>query len=180
MARTVDTYSARGFAYTALFSVAVMAISGWLLYLSAPERLTCDRTADGRVLCRLERTVAGIAVRDRAMGRVQGAVVVSSTPSEPRVGARPRTQQGSHWVRYHTDAGWLEGVQTASHHEQATLVSGLDGFLADRQATRFEAGVGGQGPVARHVPWVFVAGASILPLWLVGYFFPATRPSRRR
>jgi hypothetical protein len=180
MAERVGTYSARGFLSATAFSVAVMALSGWLLYLSAPERLTCERTADGPALCRLERRVVGIVVRDRSLGRVQGASVESSTPVAPRVGERPRTQASTHWVRYATDTGWVEGVQGESHHEQAALAKGLTAFLADRQARRFEAAVGGQGPAARYLPWAFGAGASILPLWLVGHLFPATRPNRRR
>ena len=180
MVTRVDTYSTRGFVRTLAFSLAVMAVSATFLYLTAPERLICERAADGEVVCGLTRTMMGLTVRVLRLGSVRGAAVKTSEPVPARVGERPRQREASHWVRYDTAGGLVEGVQSHSYSEHADLVKELTAFIADGRARTFEARVAGHGPVFTYVPWVFGFGASLVPLWVVGYLFPWTRPKARR
>jgi hypothetical protein len=174
----VTTYSFWGFLRTLAFSLAVMVPTGVLLYLSAAEALTCRRDAAGRPDCELTRRVAGFPVRARDLGIVNSAK--RETSSEPSSFDRRRQQHmPSFWVRYFTARGWVEGVQSHVASEHDDLVARLSTWLADPKAATFEATVGGGSTTQRYAGWGFLFGASIVPLWVVGYLFPATRPHAR-
>lgn len=177
MAAHVDTYSRRGAVFTGAFSLVLVSVSGWILYLSAPERLSCERRADGRAGCRLERRVAGLSVRQLDIGPVQGSAVEEATPPY-RFGADRNTQNWNpvYWLLIHTDAGAVHTVQGEERSLYADAQRRLQEFLADPLTRDFEATFPGS---PRPYPWafgVFVLGVSLPPLWVLGWLFPALRP----
>jgi hypothetical protein len=169
MAGSTDTYSKKGAIQTATFSLVVMAVSGLVLYLSAPEKLRCERDALGRARCRLERRVAGVAIRDRDLGFVQRAEVKDSS-------ADSEESSPTFWLLIYTDHGWVESVQSHDYGDNEDVRQHLQGFLEDAKVRTLDAKLPGTPSIVPYALGVFAFGAALMPLWLLGLVFPWMRP----
>ena len=178
MTAPVDTYSRKGFLYTLGFAAVVVAVSALVAFLSASEVVTCRRVSGARVDCTLARTLAGgVPVKTAILQNVLQLAVVES---RERTGiGQPRRAAGpTYRLRFVAEGGDFLSVQTG-FSELDSLRSRVEEMLRDRSTPRLDAVLPGSPRVH---PWsigFLVFGLALVPLWVLGYFFPALRPKQR-
>jgi uncharacterized protein YijF (DUF1287 family) len=174
MSGPVETYSRRGFLYTAALAAVMTVAGGLVVYLSAAEIIDCDRSG-GRVDCRFTRTLAGrYPIFTKTMHNLSSVYF-----AEHELSAGENQQETVTVYRLHVfgDNGDYLTVQTAEGEARA-VQQRFVAMLRDVGADGFRARLSGS---PRHQTWsaiLLLLGVSLVPLWILGYFFPALRPRR--
>ena len=179
MSGQVATYSRKGFLYTATFAAIVTAVRGLVAFLSAPEHVACSRR-DGVVGCTLTRALAGrLPVRTVEVVDL-GSLRVETYREESGIGRRTTYGRESHRLRFVAASGIAFGVH-APAGELAALRDDVEELLAGTAAPGDLAATLSGTPRAHRWSLGFLAfGLSLVPLWVLGYFFPALRPAAGR
>lgn len=174
------TYSRRGFIATLSLAAVVSALSGLVAYLSSGEEVSCTRAA-GSVDCTVTQRLAGaIPLRTRVLRDVRDVTVATSRGPQGAVGRNRRPFGPDHRLVYVTvgptthagargDAGDLRSVAERLRR----LIDGTG------DVDTFAATVRGQATAHRWSVGFLIFGLALVPLWVLGYFFPALRPVRR-
>jgi hypothetical protein len=173
MTQTVDTYSRQGFIMTAAFAAVTTVVGALVVYLSATERIDCRRS-DARVDCVFSRTILGsIPVLRKRVPNVTSAHMATSdhdSDDAPTVTV--------YRLRVFGDNGQYLSVQT-EEREVVLVQERLTAMLRDPATDRLALALTGS---PRHHTWsaiVLAFGVTLVPLWILGYFFPSLRPNQR-
>jgi hypothetical protein len=174
----IDTYSRKGFLFTLVFSAALSGATGVVAYVTAPETVTCSRTNGIRIDCSLVRTIGErVPLPPQVIADVAEIRIVQPAPPSVSSG-NTRSVQAAPRLRFGAPDGEFFSVQ--SHGSELDAIRrGVQAMLDDRAAPDVTGVLAG---TPRHHTWSSVAcavGLSIVPLWILGYLFPALRPKSR-
>lgn len=173
---TPEPYSRRHFLSNVGLSVPMMAIAGWLVFLFAPEDITCYREGP-EVSCQLRRLVADVPVWER---RVDGFRIADTGSVDPRQTGvfRRGNVTSQNWVRLWGKGGALESNSSEDGHEVHQAAEALNAMVNSPAQSRVQVRLAGTPSL---YPWVvggFLVGASIVPLWMLGFLVHRLRGTR--
>lgn len=177
MARTVNTYSLRGFLRTLMFSLLVAGVSGVVVFLSAPETINCERMAGSGVDCTLTRSLLGrYPLKTTTFDGVRQVKI--DEYKEIASISRNRRRPGTSYRLEFASAGAIGHSVHSGYGELDSVRASVEQMVADAKQQEFEATLTGS-PRAHRWSLGFVAfGISVMVLWVLGYFFPVLRPRR--
>ena len=177
MGKQVQTYSLRGFLATAGVAALAGTIGGTVAFSTAPEVVTCGANA-GRVNCELVRSLAGRVQLRSVTATDIDAVTIEAGDSGVVPGDPPVLNRTSYRLR-------LTGTESSTfstRSDPADLenLRGQVGSLLSTRAGNTAPVILRGSPIAHMASLGFLLlGLALLPLWLLGYFFPALRPKQR-
>ena len=178
MTSAVETYSRSGFIKTAVFAIVLTGVSGLVAVVSAPERVDCS-SAGNVVNCELTRALGGRVPVKRVVLRDVRSATIAETEEVSGIG-RPRREGDTSYRLRIVAADQIAFSVHSSESELHDLRTALERLRSPRGDAELHTKLTG-------TPWIhpwsvaaLILGIALIPLWVLGYFFPALRPNRGR
>lgn len=163
-------YNWKGFKECLSFSFLLVGFFGPITWFLAPEDVLCHRR-NGAATCTLTLKIWNLGVYQRTIGEVTAAVVLDPPPNDE--------DDSDPVYRVHLLSGTtsLEATGDDDRENAEHVVQAVNAFLADPESTHAQAELRGRPGAVRTIALcAFTLGLALVPLWLLGYLFPFTRP----
>lgn len=165
-------YNKKGFKEILSLALLLTSFFGAITWFLAPEDVECFRE-NGAATCSFTRKVWRLGVYQRTLANVTDAVVLdppttstADTDSDPIYHATLLSRMDR-----------MESVAVDDRENAEEAVKVVKAFLADPGEARAQASLAGQPGAIRTIAlWALVIGLSLVPLWVIGFLFPFTRP----
>jgi hypothetical protein len=164
-------YNWKGFKQCLSLTFLLAGFFGPVTWFLAPEEVSCHRH-NGAATCTLTRKVWNIGVYQRTIHEVTDAVVMDPPPNHHDDDSGPVYRV--HLLSRTTD---LEAVGVDDRENAEHAAQAVKAFLSGSQSPLVQAELNGQPGAGRTIAlYAFAFGLALVPLWLIGYFLPFTRP----